>query len=69
MTQSNRIGRPLAEMIRRKDLHGRLVKAAHELIQDCTCDIGCPGCVGPAGEQGPDAKGHALAVLKALQKR
>ncbi|RIL05105.1 hypothetical protein DCC79_16290 [bacterium] len=47
-------------------LHDRLVAAGRDLIADCPCALGCPACVGPAGEGGRDAKGHALAVLRAI---
>jgi DEAD/DEAH box helicase domain-containing protein len=48
-------------------LHEELLAACATLIADCPCADGCPSCVGPADERGPDAKGHALAVLEALR--
>ncbi len=51
------------------DLHEAVVRACGELIADCPCTSGCPSCVGPSGEHGPNAKAHALAVLGALGAR
>jgi len=47
-------------------LHERLIAAAIDLVADCPCAAGCPACVGPADAQGPDAKAHALAVLRGV---
>jgi DEAD/DEAH box helicase domain-containing protein len=49
-----------------------LVRAARSLIQSCSCDAGCPACVGPVTGQGatartPGRKGHTLALLARLQ--
>lgn len=49
------------------DLHELLVDACIALVADCPCESGCPSCVGPAGEGGPDAKAHAAAVLHAAR--
>ncbi len=48
------------------ELHERLIRASAELIEACPCRLGCPACVGPAGDLGPDAKRHALGILRAL---
>ena len=29
------------------DLHSELLEAAHMLVKDCSCQYGCPACVGP----------------------
>jgi DEAD/DEAH box helicase domain-containing protein len=46
--------------------HELLIHKTRELISACTCDQGCPSCVGPAGELAPRAKEAALAMLDRL---
>jgi DEAD/DEAH box helicase domain-containing protein len=46
--------------------HSDLIKSSLELVQHCTCEDGCPGCVGPAGENGAGGKKETLALLKAM---
>jgi DEAD/DEAH box helicase domain-containing protein len=46
--------------------HELLLRKTRELIAACTCDQGCPSCVGPAGELAPRAKESALAILDRL---
>ncbi len=46
--------------------HELLLRKTHELISACTCDEGCPSCVGPAGDLAPRAKAAALAILDRL---
>lgn len=48
------------------DLHDDLLLAALELIDDCRCRDGCPACVGPPGEIGPDTKGVSRQLLTLL---
>jgi len=43
-----------------------LVQKTRELISACTCEQGCPSCVGPAGDLAPRAKEAALAILNRL---
>lgn len=44
--------------------HRALIEAARELIRSCSCDAGCPSCVGaPVGEADADAKVVALDLL------
>jgi DEAD/DEAH box helicase domain-containing protein len=44
-------------------MHARLMAAARELVANCACAGGCPGCVGPsAGEHGTN-KRAALTLL------
>jgi DEAD/DEAH box helicase domain-containing protein len=47
-------------------IHDQLVQKTRELIAGCTCESGCPSCVGPAGETGARAKEAALAILDRL---
>jgi DEAD/DEAH box helicase domain-containing protein len=47
-------------------MHVELLTRTRELIAGCSCDNGCPGCVGPIGETGPLAKTVALRLLDLL---
>ena len=51
------------------DMHGELLAKTRQLIADCECENGCPGCVGPAGNTGPLAKAAALRILGLLGER
>jgi len=46
--------------------HTLLVQKTRELITACSCEQGCPSCVGPAGDLAPRAKEAALAILDRL---
>jgi DEAD/DEAH box helicase domain-containing protein len=46
--------------------HEILMQRTRELIVACTCEAGCPSCVGPAGDLAPRAKEAALAILDRL---
>jgi DEAD/DEAH box helicase domain-containing protein len=46
--------------------HDLLVRKTRELIVSCSCEQGCPSCVGPAGDLTPRAKEAALAILDRL---
>ena len=46
--------------------HALLLRRTRELIAACTCEEGCPSCVGPAGDLAPRAKEAALAILDRL---
>jgi DEAD/DEAH box helicase domain-containing protein len=48
------------------DLHAELLSSALELVMDCRCGEGCPACVGPPGEIGPDTKGVTVQLLRIL---
>jgi DEAD/DEAH box helicase domain-containing protein len=48
-------------------LHDLLISRTKDLISGCSCEKGCPSCVGPAGVTGERAKEVALAVLEQLQ--
>ena len=47
-------------------MHRELLEGARRLIAGCSCENGCPGCVGPAGSTGPLAKTTALRILELL---
>jgi DEAD/DEAH box helicase domain-containing protein len=49
-------------------MHDELILRTAELIESCTCEKGCPSCVGPAGEKGSRAKEAALAILSRLRE-
>jgi DEAD/DEAH box helicase domain-containing protein len=44
-------------------LQSELLARTHALIASCTCEHGCPTCVGPVGDIGPLAKVVALRML------
>ena len=48
------------------ELHHELLAAALELVTDCRCRDGCPACVGPPGEIGPDTKAVTRQLLQIL---
>ncbi len=48
------------------ELHHTLLKAALELVTDCKCQDGCPACVGPPGEIGPDTRQVTHTLLQLL---
>ena len=48
------------------ELHHELLAAALELVQDCRCRAGCPACVGPPGDIGPDTKEATRQLLAIL---
>ena len=48
------------------DLHSRLLYAAMDRVKGCTCENGCPACVGPVAENGVGAKQEAMAILKMM---
>jgi DEAD/DEAH box helicase domain-containing protein len=47
-------------------LTGELVAACAELVADCRCSDGCPSCVGPVAEVGPQGKRVAGELLAGL---
>jgi DEAD/DEAH box helicase domain-containing protein len=52
--------------VRLYDLFGPLLAAALERVRSCPCSGGCPGCVGPAGEQEPGTKQLTERLLGAM---
>ena len=51
------------------DVQDRLLEASADLIASCECERGCPSCVGPIGEIGPQGKRVALDLLERLTGR
>jgi DEAD/DEAH box helicase domain-containing protein len=47
-------------------VHHELLEGVRQLITECDCENGCPGCVGPVGNTGPFAKRVALSILDRL---
>ncbi len=50
------------------ELHDELLTAALELVRDCQCRSGCPACVGPPGDIGPDTKEVTRQLLAILTR-
>jgi DEAD/DEAH box helicase domain-containing protein len=50
------------------ELHDELLVAARELVADCQCRSGCPACVGPPGDIGPDTKEATRQLLGMLAR-
>jgi DEAD/DEAH box helicase domain-containing protein len=46
--------------------HAELIAGALSLVEGCTCEEGCPACVGPRGEGDGRGKQHARRLLKLL---
>jgi DEAD/DEAH box helicase domain-containing protein len=47
-------------------MHDALIAQTRELIESCPCESGCPSCVGPEGDTGPQAKAVASRLLQRL---
>jgi DEAD/DEAH box helicase domain-containing protein len=47
-------------------MHEHLIARTRDLIADCSCEKGCPSCVGPVSETGERVKETALAILKRM---
>lgn len=45
------------------EAHRDLFGAALDVVSRCSCEIGCPACVGPVAEVGPDGKAVAMKLL------
>jgi DEAD/DEAH box helicase domain-containing protein len=48
------------------DAHNEVIRSAYELVTHCSCQSGCPSCVGPPGINGIGGKDETLAILQAL---
>lgn len=49
------------------EMHETLLSGALDLVSGCPCDRGCPSCVGPQFEGGPNAKLQALRLVDVLR--
>jgi DEAD/DEAH box helicase domain-containing protein len=50
------------------EIHNELISNARELASTCSCNDGCPSCVGPGGEMGASSKPETLAILDLLSR-
>ncbi|MBC8399993.1 MAG: DEAD/DEAH box helicase [Candidatus Marinimicrobia bacterium] len=50
------------------DLHETLLEQTRKLIEACSCEGGCPSCVGPSMEVGISSKQVALDILRVLSR-
>jgi DEAD/DEAH box helicase domain-containing protein len=48
-------------------LRPELLKGALDLVRACSCEAGCPSCVGPLGEVGERGKKSAIELLSRVQ--
>jgi len=48
------------------DRERELLEKAYQLVGHCSCQDGCPSCVGPGGEKGSGGKKETLAILNQL---
>ena len=48
------------------DAWREIFEAALEVIANCACVAGCPACVGPAEESGPEGKAAVARILETL---
>jgi DEAD/DEAH box helicase domain-containing protein len=48
------------------EIDTELISEAKQLVENCSCQDGCPSCVGPGGENGQGGKKESLALLSAL---
>ncbi|MEC8495396.1 MAG: Zn-binding domain-containing protein, partial [Planctomycetota bacterium] len=46
--------------------HRDLFGAALDVVSRCSCELGCPACVGPVAEVGPQGKAVAMRLLAHL---
>ncbi len=51
------------------EIHDELIFRAFEMVNSCTCQDGCPSCVGPGGEDGTGGKQEVIALLEILSGR
>jgi DEAD/DEAH box helicase domain-containing protein len=48
--------------------HNNLLNQVKQLVTGCECDDGCPGCIGPSGENGTGGKQEAIDLLNLLMR-
>jgi DEAD/DEAH box helicase domain-containing protein len=46
------------------EMSNAVMQAAHQLVEACLCEVGCPSCVGPALEVGERGKEVTLRLLQ-----
>ncbi|MBS1250584.1 MAG: hypothetical protein MAG431_02178 [Chloroflexi bacterium] len=46
--------------------HEELIQQAYDLVTHCSCQDGCPSCVGPGGELGSGGKRETLEILNLI---
>jgi DEAD/DEAH box helicase domain-containing protein len=51
------------------EVHDSLITSAYGLVSKCSCNDGCPSCVGPAGENGIGGKQETLALITVLSNQ
>jgi DEAD/DEAH box helicase domain-containing protein len=49
------------------NLQADLLRAAAALVEDCTCERGCPACVGPPPNESVDLRGETRQLLEVCQ--
>jgi DEAD/DEAH box helicase domain-containing protein len=47
-------------------LRAKLLSGALEVLERCSCEAGCPACVGPVGEVGETGKPATMRLLRGL---
>jgi DEAD/DEAH box helicase domain-containing protein len=48
------------------EIRNGLLVAAQEVVTRCSCDDGCPGCVGPVGDVEPRTKALTARLIAAI---
>jgi DEAD/DEAH box helicase domain-containing protein len=48
------------------EMHADMLRRGIELVEECSCEDGCPSCVGPGGENGLGGKLETLALMKMM---
>ncbi|MFC1922403.1 DEAD/DEAH box helicase [Chloroflexota bacterium] len=51
------------------EVHDSLIASAYGLVSKCSCNDGCPSCIGPAGENGIGGKQETLALITVLSNQ
>lgn len=49
------------------EIHPQLLTAASERLQECQCRDGCPACIGPPADIGPDTKVITKELLREIR--
>jgi len=48
------------------EIHDKMIEEAYITIMNCSCNSGCPACVGPISERGKGAKNIVKSILKGM---